>query len=109
MATMSISPTVRSARTSRTPATRSTRLTRRGRLLTLAIAAFAALGWSGLHATAQADAPMQRIEVKAGDTLWSIAERLAPGADPRAMVYELRSINNLDSAQLQPGQILLAR
>ena len=107
MATMSISPTVRPARVS---ATRSTRLTRRGRLLlTLAIAAFAALGWSGLHATAQADAPMQRIEVKAGETLWSIAERLAPGADPRAMVYELRSINHLDSAQLQPGQILLAR
>ena len=110
MATMSISPTVRPGRVGATRATRSTRLTRRGRLLlTLTIAAFAALGWSGIHATAQADAPMQRIEVKAGDTLWSIAERLAPGADPREMVYELRSINHLDSAQLQPGQILLAR
>lgn len=30
--------------------------------------------------------------VQPGDTLWSIAERLAPGADPRPIVAELREI-----------------
>lgn len=115
MATMTYSPalagTASSARTSRRRAgSPPVRLTRRGRLIiTLGVAVFAAVGWFGTHATAQADAPLQRIEVKAGDTLWSIAQRIAPGTDPRETVYDLRELNHLATAQLQPGQILLVR
>ncbi len=36
-----------------------------------------------------------------GDTLWSIAVRLAPSADPRPLVAEMSS--QLDGSSLQPG------
>ena len=39
-----------------------------------------------------------------GDTLWSIAARVHPGADPRPLVQELTA--QLGGAQLQPGQAL---
>lgn len=119
MATMSYSPSITprasmrggSRSTARRAATRPVRLTRRGRLLiTVALAMLAGVGWVATHAgTAQAEAPMRHIEVHAGDTLWSIAQRVAPGEDPRAVIYDLRALNHLSSAQLQPGQILLAR
>ena len=35
--------------------------------------------------------------VKAGDTLWSIAERLDPSADPRPMVAELAKETGSDT------------
>ena len=42
--------------------------------------------------------------VQPGDTMWSIAERLAPGGDPRPVVAELES--QMGSDTLQPGQRL---
>jgi LysM repeat protein len=44
--------------------------------------------------------------VKAGDTLWSIAERMHAG-DPREGVWELRERNELSSATIVPGQMLV--
>lgn len=42
-----------------------------------------------------------------GDTLWSIAERVNPEADPRATVLQLQVLNRLSGSQvLQPGQVL---
>jgi len=38
--------------------------------------------------------------------LWSIAARVAPGRDPRAVVDNLRSLNHLQSVALTPGQTL---
>jgi len=46
------------------------------------------------------------IVVRPGDTLWAIAERIDPGADPRPVVDELVTLNG--SAQLQPGETLRA-
>ncbi len=45
--------------------------------------------------------------VRAGDTLWSIAERLAPGEDPRPVVDAIASVNVVDAGRLIPGQTLL--
>jgi LysM repeat protein len=45
--------------------------------------------------------------VREGDTLWSIAETLAPGQDPRPVVDRLASVNGLDPALLVPGQTLV--
>jgi hypothetical protein len=41
--------------------------------------------------------------VKPGDTLWSIAQRLAPGRDPRPVIDELIADNHI-TGSLQAGQ-----
>jgi LysM repeat protein len=52
------------------------------------------------------DAPA-RVVVQTGDTLWQIAAEVAPAEDPAAVVQLLRSANDLDSAPLQAGQVLV--
>jgi LysM repeat protein len=44
--------------------------------------------------------------VAPGDTLWSLATRLADGGDVRALVDEIASVNSLASAEVQAGQKL---
>jgi len=45
--------------------------------------------------------------VREGDTLWSIAERLAPGTDPRPVVDAVVLANRVDAGALVPGRILI--
>ena len=47
------------------------------------------------------------VVVRPGDTLWSIAESLAPSSDPRAVVDALQERNGLEGADLVPGQVLV--
>lgn len=90
------------------------RLTARGRLVVVAVLAmllFAAfsLGRTAAEGSTEA-APGARVEqatVQPGETLWGLAERLAPGQDPRPVVDQIRRVNDLDSAELQAGQQLL--
>ena len=42
-----------------------------------------------------------------GDTLWSIAEREAPGTDPRDTVEDILRLNHLDSVAVEAGSVLL--
>jgi LysM repeat protein len=44
--------------------------------------------------------------VMPGDTLWSIAEEIAPGTDPRDVVDALQSLNLLDGGVLMVGEEL---
>lgn len=44
--------------------------------------------------------------VSAGETLWSIASHHAPGEDPRRFVREAKLLNDLEHAQVFPGQRL---
>jgi nucleoid-associated protein YgaU len=44
--------------------------------------------------------------VHAGDTLWSIARRHAPGEDPRVVVDAIARANGIDADGLVPGQQL---
>ena len=47
------------------------------------------------------------VVVGPGDTLWEIADQLAPdGADLRLVVRELVAVNQLESKVLRPGQVL---
>jgi LysM repeat protein len=49
-----------------------------------------------------------KITVCSGDTLWTIAsENIGSGGDIREFVYNIRKVNNLDSAIITPGQELL--
>jgi Tfp pilus assembly protein FimV len=94
-------------------AARHVRLTRRGRLavvLALAALLFAAfsLGRVGAEgSTSSAPAPSVSTTVVPGETLWSVAKRIAPGQDPRPVVEEIRRINSLPDAGLRAGQQLL--
>ena len=91
------------------------RLTRRGRLartllvLSLAVVLASAFGLkAGAGTSDQVGAPTTFIEVTVapGDTLWSLATRLADGSDVRALVDEIASVNSLASAEVQAGQKL---
>ena len=46
------------------------------------------------------------IVVQPGDTLWSIAKAQVPGSDPRDVVGTIRDLNQLESADIFPGQTL---
>ena len=45
--------------------------------------------------------------VRAGDTLWTIVEEIAPESDVRGVIAEIRDINDLDSSLIIPGQTLV--
>jgi len=88
-------------------------LTRRGRrartfvVLSLAVVLASVFGLrAGAGTTDSIGAPTSFIEVTVapGDTLWSLASRMAEGGDVRAMVDEIASVNALASADLQAGQ-----
>jgi LysM repeat protein len=52
------------------------------------------------------NAPGHEVVVQQGETLWSIAERVAPDRDPRSTVGDLMAVNGLSSPALQAGQHL---
>lgn len=93
-----------------------TRLTRRGiAVLAGALAVLAAaLVWfaavSAPSSAGTAPAPVvtgDSVAVAPGDSLWSIAGRVAPDRDPRAEVAVLQRLNHLDgNSTLVPGQVL---
>lgn len=54
-----------------------------------------------------ATAPLQReVVVRPGDTLWDVARRARPDADPREALEQLRQVNTLQGAEVVPGQRL---
>jgi hypothetical protein len=82
------------------------RLTRRGRMLVRVLAVVLVVAGFLLVAPglARGDGP-DRPVVESGDTLWSIARRVAPGQDPRPVVDGLIEANHLRGG-LQAGQEL---
>lgn len=95
------------------------RLTRRGRIvfigvplilltaLILSLSGFlnapakAAESAAGLSVT-----PTVSVTVQPGESLWAIAEAVAPERDPRDVVADILQLNNLDAARVVPGQAL---
>jgi hypothetical protein len=91
------------------------RITRRGRaVLATAIAlplvlgtAAAVLNGGGAVATdAASSVEFSYVEVEAGQSLWSLAETVAPQADPREVIAAIVRLNGLPSADVQPGERL---
>ena len=87
------------------------RLTRRGIAVVAGLVAALAIAlvlvaWSSAPAGQRAAARPAQVTVQPGDTLWSIAGRIAPSRDPRAEVADLQRINHLASVALVPGQVL---
>jgi LysM repeat protein len=90
------------------------RLTRRGRMMLLALSALILLaavsvGRTGSQAATATDygPSLQQTTVQPGDTLWTVAKRIAPQNDPREVVAQIRRVNHLQSSSLRVGQQLL--
>jgi hypothetical protein len=98
------STAIASASTGARPVPGGLRLTRRGRLvvfltfLTTALAVlFVVLSGAATGSSERGrPAPVRMVQVEAGDTLWSIATRAAPGEDPRDLIHEIEELNSLD-------------
>jgi LysM domain len=103
------------------PAQASVRLTRRGRfvvglLASLAIASVVALIWLAVTGQAQAASKvtpgsagnhsMLRVVVRPGQTLWTIAEKADPSADPRLVIQQIIDDNALSGTTVTAGQVL---
>jgi len=90
-------------------------LNRRGRLartfvvLSLAIvlgSLVSAKAGAGTDIAPQAAKSFVTVTVAPGETVWSLANRLAAGSDVRSLVSEIISVNSLASVDLAAGQKL---
>ena len=87
------------------------RLTRRGvAVLAAATAVLAAalvwIAWLSAPAASPSGTAGDAVTVRSGDTLWSIATRVAPDRDPRAEIATLQRLNHLTGVELSAGQVL---
>jgi len=89
------------------------RLTRRGRVLLVGVLAAVLMATFSLgRVSSNADTPSDRpsvahVTVRAGETLWQVAFRVAPGNDPRVTVQRLMRLNGLADPGLRAGQSLV--
>jgi hypothetical protein len=123
MSTMTVSPTAfagsrpatwpRASRAA-SPGAR-VRLTRRGRLLlalmVLVVAVAAAVLLTGGGSAAAGADPARGttatvVTVRPGETIWAIAERVAPDRDPRDTVQAILDLNGLQTSQVRVGTAL---
>lgn len=94
------------------------RLTRRGRFLVSVLSFVAMLAISQVSlfgiATASAKASNEassstttQIVVAPGETLWTIAARVNPEIDPRAVIDQIMDLNVIEGSNVYAGQVLL--
>lgn len=92
-----------------------TRLTRRGRAVLGAMVVLPVLVFGGVvvansaaeAGTASSASPSFRhVTVQPGDSLWLIAEHIAPTSDPRDVVSAIVDLNGLSSTVVQAGERL---
>jgi LysM repeat protein len=91
------------------------RLTSRGRMVFGTLAALPVIALAlligpnvlGAQATSTTgSSDFTYVSVAPGQSLWQLAAEVAPQADPREVVADILKLNNLSSADLQPGQEL---
>ncbi len=96
------------------------RLTRRGRAVVTALVTGLIIGlalafaMNGGIATANTDVSsgsldtgsFEYVTVDAGQSLWQLAESVAPGADPRDFISDIVRLNQLQSSVVHPGDRL---
>ena len=94
------------------------RLTRRGRVVAVGATALAIGAVSIVLATAAQAAHAgpagqaspgryaAKVEVRPGQSLWSLAEAYDPDADPRLVIQQIEQLNSITGDQVQPGEVL---
>ena len=115
MSTIAIHPTVAFSRAAAATRPEPMRLTRRGRIVIGTLVAlpiivgayFIGMGSTSAGAdSVQSVTNFEEVTVMPGDTLWSIAQNVAPNADAQAVVAGIEELNQLDTLTVQPGQKL---
>ena len=108
-------PVAASAHVNRTVVKSHLRLTPRGRRvfttlaalpLVIAALAFALNGGMATASPEGSGVPVESVTVEAGQSLWELASEIAPDADPRDVIADLVSFNNLKTTAITPGQQL---
>ncbi|MFC4223246.1 LysM peptidoglycan-binding domain-containing protein [Lysinibacter cavernae] len=92
------------------------RLTRRGRVVvTLGVTVLMLLvGMCGVFfvsgaavaSSGASDNSFNYVTVNAGESMWSLASDLDPSSDPRDVISDIVSLNQLTSTDIEPGQRL---
>ena len=91
------------------------KLTRRGRVVVTTLAAIpfvvmaviAGLNAGGAAATGDiSSTQFSYVSVAPGQSLWQLASEIAPSSDPREVVARIVALNQLPSADVQPGERL---
>ena len=91
------------------------RLTRRGKIVVAVAAALLAAGLSLViaasaqatsHSPGAAQQGLAKVTVRAGQSLWSVAESADPNADTRAVIQQIVELNGLSADTVMPGQSL---
>src|SRR5690606_2363556 len=90
------------------------RLTARGRIVFTTIAAIPlvisaflfAINGGGATAGLGQGASFEFVTVETGQSLWQLAEQVAPAADPRDVIAAIMKVNQLSSPDVYAGQEL---
>ncbi|HEU4850249.1 MAG TPA: LysM peptidoglycan-binding domain-containing protein [Terrimesophilobacter sp.] len=91
------------------------RITRRGRAVLAALIivpliamalAFALNGGAATASAGPSTTDFQYVTVEPGQSLWQLAESIAPGADPRDVISDLVRLNGLQDSVVHPGERL---
>ena len=90
-------------------------ITRRGRVVVTAAVVVAVLatvlgfvltsGGAVANST-PSNVHFQHVTVTGGETMWQVAEQVAPTSDPRDVIADIQQLNNLGSTEVMPGQSL---
>ncbi|MGH3910530.1 MAG: LysM peptidoglycan-binding domain-containing protein [Pseudonocardiaceae bacterium] len=72
----------------------------------MTLAVTVALGWLGQLAAAGIPAETAVVRVGAGETVWDVAQRVAPESDLPTVVQRIRELNGMTGSAVQPGQQL---
>jgi LysM domain len=70
------------------------------------LAVVGGLGWLGQAPSEGIPTQTAVTRVGAGETLWDVAQRVAPKSDQRAVVERIQQLNGMASSAIQPGQEL---
>lgn len=90
------------------------RITRRGRLVLtslvvgplVAVGVIAGVSVTSAIATSPNSAVVEfdYLTINSGESLWQVAERIAPASDPRDVIADIVSLNQMSTSSVEPGQ-----
>ena len=72
----------------------------------LATILFSLNGGAATASLEGAASSFEYVTVDAGESLWQLAEAIAPAADPRDVIVQIVQLNQLSSAEVYAGQEL---